>query len=217
MSPTRSPYEILGVPKDASAADIRKAYRKLAALYHPDNKDTGNDERFKELSDAHAVVGNPARRATYDEFGITNDLHAQVIKNCQDCFVEAVMVTDEGCSPLTAAYAKVRETLKGVLAKIEGTEMAEKRLTEALKRLKPAKPDQAAAHGSLHEALTAELQSILSQRTKLRFTQKILDEMLKYFNTCTYSEAGLQPRSRKMSVSDWVGHNFPTVEFRYGP
>ncbi|HAM24562.1 MAG TPA: molecular chaperone DnaJ [Actinobacteria bacterium] len=62
-------YAALGVPKSADADAIKKAYRKLAVKYHPDkNKgDAEAEERFKEISEAHAVLSDPARRAEYDE------------------------------------------------------------------------------------------------------------------------------------------------------
>ncbi|MEU2429145.1 molecular chaperone DnaJ [Streptomyces sp. NPDC007861] len=62
-------YKVLGVPKDATEAEIKKAYRKLAREYHPDaNKgDTKAEERFKEISEANDVLGDPKRRKEYDE------------------------------------------------------------------------------------------------------------------------------------------------------
>ncbi|WP_031511495.1 molecular chaperone DnaJ [Streptomyces megasporus] len=62
-------YKVLGVPKDATEAEIKKAYRKLAREYHPDaNKgDRQAEERFKEVSEAHDVLGDPKRRKEYDE------------------------------------------------------------------------------------------------------------------------------------------------------
>ncbi|MEO3972505.1 molecular chaperone DnaJ [Streptomyces sp. CAU 1734] len=62
-------YKVLGVPKDATEAEIKKAYRKLAREYHPDaNKgDTGAEERFKEISEANDILGDPKRRKEYDE------------------------------------------------------------------------------------------------------------------------------------------------------
>ncbi len=62
-------YKVLGVPKDATEAEIKKAYRKLAREFHPDaNKgDMKAEERFKEISEANDVLGDPKRRKEYDE------------------------------------------------------------------------------------------------------------------------------------------------------
>lgn len=62
-------YEVLGVSKDASAADIKSAFRKLAKKYHPDNKETGDEAKFKEIGEAYAVLSDENKRRQYDQFG----------------------------------------------------------------------------------------------------------------------------------------------------
>jgi len=63
-------YAILGVPKTATQAEIKKAYRKLARELHPDtNKDPAAEKRFKDANEAHAVLADAAKRKQYDELG----------------------------------------------------------------------------------------------------------------------------------------------------
>ena len=70
MSPRGDYYAVLGVKHDASEAEIKKAYRKLAMEYHPDrNSAPEAEERFKEITEAYEVLRDPEQRATYDRFG----------------------------------------------------------------------------------------------------------------------------------------------------
>jgi len=63
-------YKVLGVDKNASQDDIKKAFRKLAHQYHPD-KQGGNEEKFKEINEAYQVLGDAKKRSQYDQFGST--------------------------------------------------------------------------------------------------------------------------------------------------
>ena len=72
MSEKRDYYEVLGVDKNASAADIKKAYKKMARKYHPDlNRDNPKaaEEKFKEVNEAYDVLKDPQKKAQYDQFG----------------------------------------------------------------------------------------------------------------------------------------------------
>jgi molecular chaperone DnaJ len=67
----RDPYEVLGVPRDASEQEVKKAFRRLARELHPDVNahDPEAEEKFKEAAEAYEILSDPQRRATYDRYG----------------------------------------------------------------------------------------------------------------------------------------------------
>ncbi|MEE3488138.1 MAG: molecular chaperone DnaJ [Bulleidia sp.] len=70
MADKRDYYEVLGVSRDAGDDEIKKAYRKLAKMYHPDvNKAPDAEAKFKEINEAYEVLSDPKKRQTYDQFG----------------------------------------------------------------------------------------------------------------------------------------------------
>ena len=71
MANKRDYYEVLGVSREASDSEVKKAYRRLARDHHPDANpgDTGAEERFKELTEAYEVLSNPQSRKAYDTYG----------------------------------------------------------------------------------------------------------------------------------------------------
>jgi molecular chaperone DnaJ len=86
MAIARDLYDVLGVSRDASDEDIRKAYRRLARELHPDvNGDPAAEERFKEIAGAYEILSDPERRARYDAFG-TAGPGGQPFGDIQDIF-----------------------------------------------------------------------------------------------------------------------------------
>ena len=71
MAEKRDYYEVLGVAKNATADEIKKAYRKMAIKYHPDKNpgDKAAEEKFKEAAEAYDVLSDADKRAKYDQFG----------------------------------------------------------------------------------------------------------------------------------------------------
>ncbi len=70
-------YQVLGVSRDATETQIKKAYRKLAMEYHPDRnpgKEQWANEKFKEINEAFGVLGDPQKRQQYDQFGTAGDI-----------------------------------------------------------------------------------------------------------------------------------------------
>lgn len=82
-------YKILGVSKDASLEDIKKAYKKLAVKYHPDKNpgDKEAEEKFKSLSAAYEVLSDPEKRKTYDQYGLEG-LQGMPHASANDIFAE---------------------------------------------------------------------------------------------------------------------------------
>ena len=70
MADKRDYYEVLGIKKNASADEIKRAYRKMAKKYHPDvNKSADAEEKFKEVNEAYEVLSDPDKKAAYDRYG----------------------------------------------------------------------------------------------------------------------------------------------------
>src|SRR5215469_16169012 len=74
-APKHDYYETLGVPRQAAAEEIRKAYRKLARKYHPDLNlgDKSAEDRFKNVQEAYDILSDPKKRQMYDQFGFYSE------------------------------------------------------------------------------------------------------------------------------------------------
>ena len=76
MTAKESLYEVLGLSRDATADDIKKAYKKAALKYHPD-KNTDDpqtaEEQFKKVTEAYTILSDPEKRTMYDQFGTVDD------------------------------------------------------------------------------------------------------------------------------------------------
>src|SRR5690606_7747562 len=96
----RDPYEVIGVSRGADTAEIKNAFRQRAMQYHPDRNpgDKAAEERFKELSEAYALLRDPESRARYDRYGHavngTTPTHAYTGEQWREMFNEAEIPID---------------------------------------------------------------------------------------------------------------------------
>lgn len=114
---TRDHYEVLGVDRQASSAEIKAAYRKLALQHHPDRNpgDHAAEEKFKEISLAYAVLGDEEKRAHYDRFGqVTGDMPfgAEADLSTVTNFFDAIFGDLFGTGRSRAAGQDLRYTLE---------------------------------------------------------------------------------------------------------
>ncbi len=70
MAMTKDLYEMLGISRDATEDEIKKAFRQQARKYHPDNKETGSEEVFKGINQAYEILSDPQKRNIYDQYGL---------------------------------------------------------------------------------------------------------------------------------------------------
>jgi molecular chaperone DnaJ len=116
-APARNPYEVLGVERQATAAEIKAAYRRLALQYHPDRNpgDHAAEEKFKEVSLAYAVLGDEEKRAHYDQFGgVSNNMPfgAEADLSTVTHFFDAIFGDLFGTGRKRAAGQDLRYTLE---------------------------------------------------------------------------------------------------------
>jgi len=90
----KSLYDILGVPNDASLAEIKKAFKKLAIELHPDKNDGDKDkeEQFKEVQNAYAILSEPTKRRIYDETGEMNQYNEEVKGKFREALYEHIIL-----------------------------------------------------------------------------------------------------------------------------
>lgn len=137
----KSPYDTLGVPKDATKADIKRAFKQKAKKHHPD-RTGGSAEAMSEINVAYSILSNPGRRSQFDSGGSTTRMPTPD-ENARSLIMQAVLgaidQTDDNVDVLRVAYAKINNELHGVAAARGQMKHRCRKMERRLKRIKGPK------------------------------------------------------------------------------
>jgi curved DNA-binding protein CbpA len=163
-------YDTLGIAPDASADEIKKAYRKKAMETHPD-REGGDAAAFQAVEQAHQVLSDPARRLTYDQTGHTgaaDSRRAELLRALAGMFVQVIQAT-----PTLSHVNIIREMKAGLEAAIEQTagqiaahESAIAKFEKAIKRLQFRGDGENVLARPLHVAIAGERAAIAAAKQR---------------------------------------------------
>ncbi len=187
----RDPYEVLGVAKDASAADIKAAYRSLAQQLHPDKnpEDPNATTLFVELGEAFEVLANPERRAHYDAHGYAPPLRDQAAALLNDLFRQYLGSTDER-DPLTS----LREAFNKQLGHQKAQLTEQERQLGRLKRYRAGLKPTTAKDTIMPDLLSHQEAAAVAQLGSLKNQLKVFEEALAILNEWEMPYEGPAPR-----------------------
>lgn len=190
----KNPYEVLGVPRDASASQIRKKFRKLAMRYHPDRNRDDPDavRRYRGVVDAYEVLSDPDRRRRFDETGATDRPAAEhpseilnlVVPVFLDCLQE---LSRAGKTPADTDVLKmVRQRIESHRGQVE---TAHGNITRAIKHLTAARgrfeldgsPDNV-----LNEVVESKVREVTVQLNLCKDELDRLTRTLDFLKRCKY-------------------------------
>ncbi len=175
----RNLYEVLGVPKDSSIDDIRKAYKKLCMTLHPDRAG-GSEECFKEVNEAYEVLSDTDRRSNYDLFGTTkaSNIEEKVRTVVLQLIINAVESEDGNI--IESARSKILEANTNNAASRKQLDLRIAKVEKRIKLIKRKDGDDT----FLLRALENHLQTILDLIPKLdevdELNSKILSTLDEY-------------------------------------
>lgn len=181
-------YEVLGVVSNATPAQIKRAYQRLATLHHPDRA-TGNADRFKAITAAYHVLSDPAKRAEYDATGDASNTTADPLMGLAKSRLSAMLLTVLDVD----TDVNIRQTLETMIdagsAKVGHTmqqmQARKRKLTRKLALIKRLDGDK----GLLHEIVESTLAGIEHDIEMQKRVLLVADKMHQILNDYEYNHA----------------------------
>lgn len=187
-----NPYDVLGVAKEATADEIRVAFRRAASAAHPDRQG-GDGERMAQVNEAYAVLADPERRKRFDESGETAaqpPLDAEAIGALADIFKQAIEQDEQGI--LEFARAMTRNTRQQIMGSQARAAAKRDSLTKKRQRVRV----QGEVANIVHAIIDAQIGAIAKQLAALDRALLVADAVEKLLDA--YEEDPLAPQWRPM-------------------
>lgn len=193
-----NPYEILGLEIGASEKEIRKAYRALAAQYHPDKG--GDAEKFREIEAAHAFLSDVTNRELFAACGVFNPTHTgDVIKCAIQIFTQGIELGhDNAVVKSRTILSRQQEKLNANIAELN-QEVTNLRLSLAALK-KGGMP--LAANDPMHLAMTALIEGKASEVRTLTYNVRVANDASKFLSEYTMPEP--PPQLFQMQQVSWT-------------
>ncbi len=174
-----NPYDTLGVDKDATPDEIKKAYRDKSKQHHPD-KEGGDEDKFKEVSAAMAIIGHPEKRKRYDETGETK---VDSFETKFQQFIAGGLASMERIDEDKIEHfdlmgmfkSAVRESKKGLISSRKNIESQIKKYSKAVKRIKrkDGNLDRNIIYHLMNSKVIALEKSLIKCNTEIEFVDKV--------------------------------------------
>ncbi len=176
-------YAVLGVDKNATSEQIKKAYKKLANKFHPD-KPEGDEEIFKRINKAYETLIDPLKRQSYDITGIYEGTDAIHVKSARDS-IELAVFNIINQNEANIEYVDIVQTIKQNIHNDKMTSAEnEKKIKKLITRLNKNK--ERAAGNLVISAFDKQINGQEDQLTQILNNRKVLDIADKLINSCAY-------------------------------
>ena len=147
-----TPYEILGVSKDAKMDNIKNAYRSLVKKLHPDHfpDDHEKHKQFDMVKEAYEILKDPLKRAEYDKYGEVKSQNPQLIREVVDIFMQSAL-DPRHSDPLKSTRNSIQGSINGLIISKDQKSEQIKKIEKVVSRIKGEGPFVEAVKSCVHE------------------------------------------------------------------